>query len=187
MAEHIDNNIKDFEASLKAVLGRLKEEFPAIRGKRPSVELLENLKVNCYDQLLTIQQMGSLSVKPPREIEIHIWDKEAVHPVMKAIEDAKIGLSVTSEGNLLRVFLPTLTDERRQELIRHAKKTAEAERIQIRGMRDEAIKKCKTAEEKKEISEDSFFKAKEKLQKTIDEVNKHVESALEEKIQEIES
>lgn len=187
MAEYIDNNIKDFEASLKAAVERLKEEFAAIRGNRPSVELLENVKVNWYDQTLTIKQMGSLSVKPPREIEIHIWDNNAVHPVMKAIEDAKTGLSVSSEGNILRIFLPTLTDERRLELIKFAKKTAEAARIQIRSMRDEAIKKMKTAEEKKEISEDNFFKVKEKIQKMIDEINGRVESALEEKIREIES
>ncbi len=187
MAENIDNNIKEFEASLKAALERLREEFAAIRGNRPSVELLENIKVSYYGQMLTIKQVGSLSVRPPREIEIHIWDKDAVQPVAKAIEDAKTGLSVSSEGNLLRVFLPALTNERRQELIKFARKTAEAARIQVRSMRDEAIKKLKAAEEKKEIAEDNFFKAKEKIQKTIDEVNKNVESALEEKIQEIGS
>lgn len=186
MAEYIENNLKEFEVSLKAVLERLREEFAAIRGNRPSVELLENIKVNYYDQLLTIKQMGSLSVKPPREIEIHIWDNDAVHPVMKAIEDAKTGLSVTSEGNLLRMFLPTLTDERRQELIKFAKKTAEAARIQIRSMRDEAIKKLKTAEEKKEIAEDNFFKAKEKIQRMVDETNQKIEAVLGDKVKEIE-
>lgn len=187
MAEYTENNIKEFEALLKTALGRLKEEFAAVRGNRPSVELLENIKVNCYDQLLTIKQIGSLSVKPPREIEIHIWDKDAVHPTVKAIEEAKTGLTVSSEGNLLRIFLPALTDERRQELIKFSKKTAEAARIQIRSMRDEIIKKLKTAEEKKEITEDNLFKAKGKIQKMVDEVNERVESALEEKIQEIES
>lgn len=186
MAEYIENNLKEFEVLLKTALERLREEFAAIRGNRPSVELLENIKVNCYDRLLTIKQMGSLSVKPPREIEIHIWDNDAVHPVMKAIEDAKTGLSVTSEGNLLRIFLPTLTDERRQELIKLAKKTAEAARIQIRSMRDEAIKKLKTAEEKKEIAEDNFFKKKEKIQKMVDETNKTIETVLESKIKEVE-
>lgn len=186
MPENIDSNLREFEASLKTGLERLKEEFGGIRGNRPSVELLENIKVNCYAQTLTIKQLGSLSVKPPREIEIHIWDKDAVNPVMKAIEDAKTGLSVSNEGNLLRIFLPALTDERRQEVIKFAKKTAETMRIQIRSMRDEAIKKLKTAEEKKEISEDGFFSAKEKIQKTIDETNRNIEAMLEGKIKEVE-
>ena len=186
MAIQLEQSLKEFEASLRAMLERAKEELAAIRGNRPSVELVENIKVNYYDQVLTIQQMGSLSVKPPREIEVHIWDKEAVHSVMKAIEDAKIGLSVTSEGNILRMFLPTLTSERRQEFTKLAKKAAEAARIQIRSMRDEAIKKLKIAEEKKEIAEDDFFKAKEKIQKTVDETNQKIETVLGSKIKEIE-
>lgn len=186
MPENIEKNIKEFDVSLKTGLERLKEEFGGIRGNRPSVELLENIKVNCYGQTLAIRQVGSLSVKPPREIEIHVWDKEAVHPAMKAIEDAKIGFSVTNDGNLIRVSLPMLTDERRRELIKLAGKIAEAAKIQIRSLRDEAIKELKTAEGKKEINEDGFFNAKEEIQKTVDETNRKIEAILEDKIKEVE-
>ncbi len=186
MPSYSDHTLQEFETGLAAILERLKEEFRTIRSNRPSLELLENIKINYYDQWLPLNMLGSLSIRPPREIEIAVWDSSAVLPIVKAIESAKIGLSVSSDGNVVKAFLPSLTDERRQELAKFAGKTAEAKRIQLRSRRDETIKKIKSAEEKKEITEDQFFHAKEKIQKLLDEANEKVETVLRDKIKEIE-
>jgi ribosome recycling factor len=177
--------LKEFESALKIAVRKLSEELMAIRGSRPSVELVENIKVNYYDQMLPIKQLGSLSIVPPRGIKITVWDKNAVGPTMKAIEAAQMGLSVSNEGNSIIATLSPLGDERREELTRLVRKTAEAQRIQIRAKRDEIIKKLKEAEANKEVSEDEAFKSKTKAQKIVDETNKEIEKLVEEKLKEL--
>ncbi len=181
-----DKTLKDLESILNKSFDLFKEELGAVRGNRPSVEFLENVKVEYYGQAMSVKQLGSLNLRPPREIEIHVWDKNAVQHVAKAIDDAKSGFSVSTEGSVIRASLPVLTDERRKELVKLAGKAAEAFRIKLRSHRDECIKRLKTSEEKGEITEDELFKAKDKIQKLVDETNKKVEDALKDKIKEIE-
>lgn len=176
---------KESEAALRAVVDKLHEELRAIRGNRPSADLIADIKVNYYDQWMTIKQLGSLSVIPPRGIQINVWDKNAVGAVSKAIENAKIGLSVTNDGNNVIATLSPLGNERREELAKLVKKTAEGHRIQIRAKRDEAIKKLKEAEVNKQASEDEAFKTKEKIQKAVDEANKKVEEMVGNKLKEL--
>jgi len=186
MTQQTEKNLKELEASLKNSVGALKEELQGVRGNRPSVEILENIKVNCYDQIMSIKQLGSLNLRPPREIELQVWDKDAIQPVTKAIEDANIGMSVSNDGNIIRASLPSLTDERRKEISKLAGKVAETARIRLRNQRDEFNKKFKAAEEAGEITEDELFDAKEKTQKLIDEANRKIEAILADKIKEIE-
>ena len=186
MNQQLEKNIKELETSLKSAMASLKEEIQGVRSNRPSVEILENVKVNCYGQMMSVKQLGSLNLRPPREIEIQVWDKNTAQSVIKAIEEAKIGMGVSSDGNVIRASLPVLTDERRKELIKLAGKITETYKIRLRTLRDESIKKFKTAEEKGEITEDELFQAKEKIQKLIDEVNKEAENTLESKTKEIE-
>ncbi len=186
MNQQFEKNLKELEMSLKGAIDAFREELQGVRSNRPSVDFLENIKVNCYDQMMTIKQLGSLSMRPPRDIEIQTWDKNTIQPIMKAIEDAKIGLSVSNDGNIVRASLPVLTDERRKELSKLAGKITETAKIRLRNQRDESIKKFKTAEEKKEATEDDFFQAKEKTQKFIDDANHKIEEMLENKIKEIE-
>jgi ribosome recycling factor len=181
----MEQYLKEFESALNAAVQKLENELRAVRGNRPSVQLVEDVKVNYYDQLLSVKQLGSLGVRPPREIEITVWDKNAVGPVSKAIEEAKIGFSVTSEGNAVKLTLPPLTEERRQEVVRLVKKIAEATRIQIRTKRDEIIKKIKAAEAEKKLDEDGVFRAKERIQKQIEEVNGKIERMVGEKLKEL--
>ncbi len=177
--------LRDFEGELKVGVNKLKEGLKAIRSNRPSVELIEGIKVNIYDQAMTIRELGSITLQPPRDVVISVWDKNAVGAVSKAIEDGKIGLSVSSDGNNIRASLPVLTDERKVELSKLVKKTVEEERIRVRTRRDEAMKKMKSARETKEINEDQEFKIKEKLQKVVEEANDGIEKALESKLKEI--
>jgi len=185
MAGLSEQYLKDLDFALRAVVEKLREELRAIRGNRPSVDLVQDLKVNVYDQILTIKQLGSLSVIPPRAIQIGVWDKSSVGPVVKAIEDAKIGLSVSNDGNNVIATLSQLHDERRDELTKLVKKNGEGVRIQVRARRDEAMKRIKEAEAGKSMSEDEAFKTKEKIQKLTDEANKNIENVVVGKIKEL--
>ena len=167
--------IKDLESEISGIAQRLKTDFSGIRGNRPSPEMLQDLRVSVYDQSLTIRELGSLTVVPPRMLQITLWDKEAVMPVMKAIEAAHLGLTASNDGTIIRATLSALGDERRDELMKLIKKTAEAARIQIRGKREDVIKRLKDAEGKKEATEDDVFRAKEKIQKIVDKANADVE------------
>lgn len=178
--------LKELEADLRSVVGKLNEELKVIRGNRPSVDLIENIKVNTYEEELTIKQLGSISVLPPRGIQISVWDKNSVGAVMKAIDNAKIGLSTSNDGNNIIATLSQLGAERREELSKLVKKTSENFRIQVRANRDDAIKRLRDSESKKEISEDEAFKTKEKIQKAVDEANKQIESAVEQKLKELQ-
>lgn len=174
--------IKDFETGLAAIAGKLKQDFAQLRGNRPSPDMVQDIKINLYDQTLTIREMGALSILPPRTIQITVWDPNAVGAVMKAINDAHLGLSTTNNGNNILATLSPLGNERREELTKVVKKTAEAARIQVRARRDEAMKHLKDAESKKEITEDEAFKAKEKVQKAVDKTNGEVEGMVSNKL-----
>ena len=135
---------------------------------------------------MPIKQVGSISVNPPREILISIWDKQAVSIVAKAIESSNLNVSANTDGNLIRINLPPLSAERRQELIKVVKKESEETKIKIRHLRDEENKKISQQEESGEITEDQKFKLKEQIQKAVDKANGDIEAMLDKKIKEIE-
>ena len=176
---------KDLETALGGVTGKLKEDLGQIRGNRPSPDMIQNIRLNLYDQQLTIRELGSLSVLPPRTIQITVWDPDASGAVMKAIEDAHLGLSTNNDGNNIRATLSPLGDERRDEMTKLVKKMSEAARIQIRARREDAIKHLKDSESRKEITEDDSFRGKENIQKVIDKANGEVESMADKKLEEL--
>jgi len=180
-----DQIVKDLEADLLGITAKLKQDLGQIRSNRPSPDMVQDIKISLYDQMLSIRELGSLSVLPPRTIQITVWDKAAVGAVTKAIEDAHLGLSVTNDGLTIRATLSQLGDERREEMMKVVKKTTEAARIQIRGRRDEAMKRLKEAEVARAITEDASFKAKERIQKAVDKANQGAESMMNEKLAEL--
>ncbi|HVM77294.1 MAG TPA: ribosome-recycling factor [Candidatus Paceibacterota bacterium] len=176
---------KDLETSFAGISQKLKQEFGQIRGNRPSVEMVENLRVNLYEQNLSLKELGSLSVIPPRMIQIAVWDPGAVGAVMNAITNAHLGLSATNDGNNIRATLSLLGNERRDELTKLVKKTAETARIHVRSKREEAIKRLKDAETSKSITEDDAFRGKEKIQKATEKANADVEALVKAKLEEL--
>ena len=176
----------DLEQKIKESLEYLKSQFAAVRGGRPSPKLVEDISIDYFGQRMLIKQMGSISINPPREILISIWDKQAVSIVVKAIESSNLNVSANTDGNLIRINLPPLSVERRQELAKVVKKESEEARIKIRSLRDEVNKKIRQREENGEITEDQELKLKEQIQKSIDKANKDIEEMLEKKIKEIE-
>src|SRR5258708_4019122 len=140
--------IKHLDTQLTNAVGHLKTELAGIRSNRPSIELVQNITAVYYDQPMPINQLGSLSILPPRTILINLWDKEAVAPVMGAIQNAGAGLSISNDGNTIRATVTALSGERRDELARLVKKNAEAARISVRNHRDETMKALKASKEK---------------------------------------
>lgn len=181
----MDNELKSFEKELDLIIGRLRDEFLGIRTNKPTTKLVEDIKVNYYDQELPIKSVGTTSIAPPRDIVISVWDKGAVAAVSKAIEGAEIGMTPNVDGNTIRLTLPALTDERKADLTKIVKKTTEEYRIRVRQMRDEIVKRIKHSEDEKKLSENESFKFKELVQKAVDKTNEAIEKMLLGKIKEI--
>lgn len=177
---------KELEAKLKTVGEHLKDEFSGIRANRPSPKLLEDIPADYFGQKMPLKQLGSISIAPPRELQVTLWDANAVAPAAKAIESANLGVSVSVQGNMIRVALPLLSSERREELVKIVKNVAEESRRAVRGARDEANKKIDAAEKAKEITEDDRFALKKKTQELTDRANKEIEEHLAGKIKEIQ-
>ncbi len=180
------NILNDLELKTGEAIKYFKEQLSAIRGGRPNPKLIEDVPVEYFGQRLPIKQLGSISIMPPREIQISVWDKNAAAIILKAIEASNLNISANLEGSLIRINLPALSGERRQELIKIAKRETEEARIKIRGIRDEVNKEINRQFEEKKIGEDEKFKLKERIQENINKVNEGVEKILEEKIREIE-
>lgn len=176
--------LEKFKKETALLIESFKKEVIAIRGNRPSPVLVENLKVDYFGQTLSIKQLGSIGIIPPREIDINLWDKNAMPGVVKAVEAA--GFTANYEDKLLRINLPPLNEERRQELVKAVKKIGETFKIQLRNQRDEINKEVAQSFESKEISEDQKFKLKEEIQKNVDLTNKEIENILDRKIKELQ-
>ena len=177
--------IKDLENKLKGFLESLKLEFQTIRSSRPSARMVEDIKVDYYGQMTPIKALGSISIVPPREINISVWDRGVANAVAKAIEESSLKISASVEGSVIRVNLPSLTEERKKELEKVVRKITEETKIKIRGARDESNKIIKRTEDEGGFSEDMAFKKKEDVQKVIDKYNGEVEKMLGMKIKEI--
>lgn len=157
-----------------------------MRANRPSTNLVEDIQVEYYGQMLPIKQLGSIAIVPPREIAVTLWDKNAVGPAEKAIRESNLGLSPAIDGTTIRLALPPLTDERRAELLKLVKQQAEEARIRIRSQRDDAMKRINQAESEKKISEDQKFAQKDRAQKAVDAANAEIEKLLLQKSKEIQ-
>lgn len=177
---------KEFQEEVRRIVELFKREISGVRTNRPTASLIEEIKVNYYDQQTPLKHMGSIGVTLPREIHIQVWDVAALLAIAKAIETSSVGLVPQIDGNVVRVFLPELSMERREEFKKYVKKTAEEFRIQIRHFRDDIMKKIEKAEEAGEITEDEKFREREIAQKVVEGGNAEIEKILETKIKEIE-
>src|SRR3989338_7282738 len=107
----MEDELKKFEVRLAEITKNLLDEFLSMRTNRPTTKLVEDIKVDYYGQMLPIKSLGSISINPPREITVSVWDKNALGPVSKAIETSGIGMAPNVDGNTIHLNLPPLTDE----------------------------------------------------------------------------
>ncbi len=177
----------DFQKRAVAAVSNFKSEISGVRANRPTPALVENIPVTCYGQTMPMKHVASITVIPPREISVQAWDKEALPAIVKAIEAANIGLSPRAEGTSIRMFLPELSEERREELAKHIRKLSETARISIRGLREDANKEVQRAFDAKDITEDDRFKIREEIQKHTDAANRSIEDSVAQKIAEVSS
>ena len=178
MSELIKNDISN---RMDATISSLKTEMNGIRAGRASPSMLDTIKVDVYGSKMPINQIGNITTPEPRLINIEIWDKGNVSLVEKAIRESDLGINPNIEGTLIRLPLPQLTEERKLEYIKLAKKIGESSKVAIRNLRRDGIERFKKMEKDKEIGEDES----KKLQSDIEEITsthaKLIESIIAEK------
>jgi len=161
---------------MKKSIDALVKELSSIRTGRASPALVEHIKVDYQGTLTPIIQLASISVPEPKMIVIRPWDRTAINNIDKAILKSDLGLNPVNDGNVIRISIPILTEERRRDLIKIIHKRLEESRIQIRNIRRETVDELKQAEKNKGISQDQNARASEQLQKltdiSIDNINK---------------
>jgi ribosome recycling factor len=170
---------------MAGAVGTVKSELAGLRTGRASAALLDPVKVDAYGNVSPINQVGTVSTPEPRLITVQVWDKSLVKAVDKAIRDAGLGLNPQTDGQLIRVPLPELNEERRKELVKLAHKYAEAGRIAVRNVRRDGMEALKKAEKDHTISQDEQHKQGDDLQKLTDGHIKDIDQALQSKEQEI--
>jgi ribosome recycling factor len=159
----------------------LKHEFAKIRTGRAHPSLLDQITVPYYGNESTLSQVANIAVEDARTLSITPWEKNMVAVIEKAIHKSDLGLNPNTNGMVIRIPLPTLTEERRRNLVKVVKGEAENGRVAIRNIRRDANAEIKDALKEKLISEDEAHSAEEKIQKTTDQYIKEVEKLLEDK------
>jgi ribosome recycling factor len=156
------------EGKMKACVEGLKKELAAIRTGRASPALIEHIKVEYAGVPTPLNQIASISAPEARLLVIQPWDKSSIRNIEKAILKSDLGLNPVNDGNIIRISIPQLSEERRQELIRVVRKRVEERRIAVRNLRHEAMNELKSLEKNKEISQDEHKRALNQLQKLTD-------------------
>ena len=163
MSDLIKNDINN---RMDSSISSLKMEMSGIRAGRASPSMLDTIKVDVYGSKMPINQVGNITTPEPRLINIDIWDQGNVNAVEKAIRESDLGINPSIEGTLIRLPLPQLTEERKLEYIKLAKKIGESSKVAIRNIRRDGIEQFKKLEKDKEIGEDES----KKLQSDIEEI-----------------
>jgi ribosome recycling factor len=177
--------LKDAEDRMKKSLEHLQHELAGIRTGRATPSLLDSVKVDYYGSPMPINQVATVSAPEPRLLVIQPWEKRMIPEIEKAIMNSDLGLNPANDGNLIRVPIPELSDERRQNLVKLVKKFCEDARIAIRNVRRDANEHVKRLEKEHEISEDQSHDALEDIQKLTDKYIGEVDKLLEHKEKEI--
>lgn len=176
---------RETEGKMKKVIENTKREFGKIRTGRARPSLVEGIKADYYGTLTPLEQMAKISAPEPRLLVIQPWDKSVIKNIETAILKSDLGLNPNNDGDVIRINIPQLTEERRKELVRVVRKKAEEERIAIRNIRREANDDLKELEEQGEISEDNYHRGLDNIQELTDEYIHKVDEVLEEKENEI--
>lgn len=181
----MDDLLKDASVKMTRSIEAFKKELGKVRTGRASFSLVDGIKVDYYGTPTPLQQVGTLSVPESRLITVTPWDAKMIGPIEKAIQASGLGLNPASDGKVVRIPIPPLTEERRKELVKLVKKMAEEARVAVRNVRREAIERVKEKEKKKDISEDEMKRGQERAQKETDAFIKKIDEILKVKEQEI--
>jgi ribosome recycling factor len=178
-------DLTELKRRMQGALQSLKQELSGLRTGRASASLLEPVQVEAYGSHMPLNQLATVSVPEPRLLMVHVWDKSMVHAVEKAISAANLGLTPSTEGQVLRLRIPELNEERRRDLVKVAHKYAEAARVAVRHVRRDGLDMLKKMEKDHKISEDDGKRSSEQVQKATDESIADVDKMLAGKEKEI--
>ncbi len=181
----LDTITTDLTRRMDGALEALRREFSGLRTGRASPALLEPVKVEAYGSVMPLNQVATIAVPEARMITVQVWDRSMVNSTVAAIRDCGLGLNPQPDGQVIRVPLPVLTEERRIELVKAANKYAEAARIAVRGVRRDGMEQIKALQKKSEISEDEERDWAEQVQKLTDSYIKRVDEGFAEKEKDI--
>lgn len=170
--------LSELERRMRGAMDGLKKEFAGLRTGRASTHLLDPVMVNVYGQRMPINQVATVSTPDARTISVQVWDKSQVSAVERAIREANLGLNPIVDGALLRLPIPALNAERRQELVKLAHKYAEHARVAVRNVRRDGMDLLKKLDKDGQMSEDDHHKNAAKVQELTDKLIKEVDQTL---------
>jgi ribosome recycling factor len=178
-------DLADLKRRMQGAVATLKHEFGGLRTGRASASLLDPVHVDAYGSVSPLNQVATVSVPEPRMLSVQVWDKALVIAVDKAIREANLGLQPTVEGQILRIRMPELNEQRRKELVKVAHKYAEEARVAVRHVRRDGLDILKKLLKDHAIPEDDEKRHETEVQKATDEVVKEIDAALAAKEKEI--
>jgi len=180
-----DPDLKDIDRRMNGAIEVLKQEFAGLRTGRASIHLLEPINVEAYGAAMPMNQVGTIGVPEPRMITVQVWDRSLVGAAERAIRESDLGLNPQTEGQLIRVPIPMLSEERRVELGKIAHKYAEQARIAVRNVRRDGMDTLKRMEREHAMSQDEQHMWSDEIQEMTDRHIKAIDEALEQKDGEI--
>lgn len=180
-----DEVLKDLKTKMDKIIEAFRHELAKMRTGRASASLLDDIKVDYYGSLLPLSQIASLTVPEPRLITIQPWDTSSLASIERAILKSDLGLTPASDGKIIRIAIPPLTEERRKEIVKQVKKTAEEYRVMLRNLRRDANERLKDLKKDKVLSEDVLFAAQKEVQDITDNYIKKIDQLYGEKEKEI--
>jgi len=175
----------DLARRMHGAVEALKHDLGGLRTGRASTALLDHITVEVYGAQMPLNQVATVSVPEPRLLTVQVWDKSSIHPIEKAIQSAGLGLNPITDGQLIRLPIPDLTEERRKELAKLVGQYAEKARIAARNVRRDGMDHLKQDEKKHEISEDERKRLEGEVQKLTDQTISEIDAAAEAKEKEI--
>lgn len=177
--------INDAEQRMKKAIEHLKQDLASLRAGRANPAMLDKVMVNYYGAPTPINQLANITVPEARLLVVQPWDKSVIPEIEKAIMKSDLGVTPTNDGNVVRIAIPQLTEERRKELVKVAKKRAEDAKVAVRNIRREANDEIKAKEKEKAISEDEAKKAADDIQKLTDKYIKDIDTIFQAKEKDI--
>ena len=172
-----DQIITEAKQKMENALNFLHEEFGKLQTGRANAALVEGLQIEVFGSLMPLKGLASITIPEPNQIVIQPWNRDQLSSIEKAIRESNLGLNPSNDGQLIRLIIPPLTEERRRDLVKLLHKYAEDGRVSIRNARHEALKKLDGMEKDKEISEDERKGREKTLQKAVDDYNARVEES----------
>jgi ribosome recycling factor len=185
MAQLPDFNVADIKRRMQGAIDSLKHDFGGLRTGRASSSLLDPVMVDAYGAKMPLTQCASVTVPEPRMLQINVWDRGLVIAVEKAIQASNLGLNPQTEGQVIRLRMPDLTQDRRKELVKVAHTYSEKARVAVRNVRRDGMDQLKALEKNKQMSEDEQKDKSTEVQKLTDDTIKDIDGALKTKEAEI--